>query len=96
MEVMALKTKYPQGGERQLIYATTGRAINSTMLPADAGCVVDNVETMISIYQAVVRRKAVLWNVLLQSAVMRSNEPGNFTRSIWNEPDGAGRGSRWI
>ena len=57
MEVMALKTKYPQGGERQLIYATTGRAINSTMLPADAGCVVDNVETMINIYQAVVEGK---------------------------------------
>ena len=35
MEVMPLKTKYPQGAERQLIYATTGRAINSTMLPAD-------------------------------------------------------------
>ena len=55
IEVMALKTKYPQGGERQLIYATTGRAINSTMLPADAGCVVDNVETIISIYNAVVK-----------------------------------------
>ena len=38
MEVCPLKTKYPQGGERQLIYATTGRAINSAMLPADAGC----------------------------------------------------------
>ena len=35
IEVMPLKTKYPQGGERQLIYATTGRAINSKMLPAD-------------------------------------------------------------
>lgn len=55
LEVMALKTKYPQGAERQLIYATTGRAINSTMLPADAGCVVDNVETIISIYNAVVK-----------------------------------------
>ena len=47
MEVLALKTKYPQGAERQLIFATTGRAINSSMLPADAGCVVDNVETLI-------------------------------------------------
>ena len=46
LEVLALKTKYPQGGERQLIYATTGRAINSAMLPADAGCVVDNVATL--------------------------------------------------
>ena len=50
---MALKTKYPQGAERQLIYATTGRAINSSMLPADAGCVVNNVETIISICNAV-------------------------------------------
>ena len=53
MEVKALKTKYPQGSERQLIYAATGRAINSTMLPADAGCIVDNVDTMVAIYHAV-------------------------------------------
>ena len=46
MEVKALKTKYPQGSERQLIYAATGRAINSTMLPADAGCIVDNVDNL--------------------------------------------------
>ena len=53
IEVCALETKYPQGGERQLIYACTGRAINSKMLPADAGCIVDNVETIYAIYQAV-------------------------------------------
>ncbi len=51
--VKALKTKYPQGAERQLIYATTKRAINSTMLPADAGCVVNNVDTLCAIYNAV-------------------------------------------
>ena len=55
MEVKALQTKYPQGSERQLIYATTKRAINSSMLPADVGCVVDNVETIIHIYNAVVK-----------------------------------------
>ncbi len=60
MEVLALKTKYPQGAERQLIYATTGRAINSAMLPADAGCVVDNVAT-ISIYQW--QKESLQWNV---------------------------------
>ena len=43
IEVCPLETKYPQGGERQLIYAVTGRSINSKMLPADAGCIVDNV-----------------------------------------------------
>ena len=46
MEVKVLQTKYPQGAERQLIYATTNRAITSSMLPADAGCIVDNVETL--------------------------------------------------
>ena len=55
MEVREMMTKYPQGAARQLIFANTGRAINSTMLPADAGCVVDNVETIISIYNAVVK-----------------------------------------
>lgn len=53
IDVKALKTKYPQGSERQLIYATTHRAINSSMLPADAGCIVDNVDTIVAIYHAV-------------------------------------------
>ena len=53
IEVCPLQTKYPQGGERMLIYAITGRQINSAMLPADAGCIVDNVDTVISIYNAV-------------------------------------------
>ena len=77
MEVLALKTKYPQGGERQLIYATTGRAINSAMLPADAGCVVDNVETMINIYQAVAEGKPSMDRVVTVSGDA-INEPGNF------------------
>ena len=42
-----MKTKYPEGAERQLIYANTGRYINSKMLPADAGCIVHNVDTVI-------------------------------------------------
>ncbi len=54
ISVKVLKTKYPQGSERQLIYATTQRAINSTMLPADAGCIVNNVDTIVAIYHAVI------------------------------------------
>lgn len=53
ISVIPLKTKYPQGAERQLIYATTGRKINSTMLPSDVGCIVDNVDTVTSVYMAV-------------------------------------------
>lgn len=54
ISVKVLKTKYPQGSERQLIYATTKRAINSSMLPADAGCIVNNVDTIVAIYHAVI------------------------------------------
>lgn len=77
MKVMALKTKYPQGAERQLIYATTGRAINSSMLPADAGCVVDNVETIIAIYNAIVKGEPLMDRVVTVSgdAIV---EPGNY------------------
>lgn len=53
IEVCELQTKYPQGGERTLIKAVTGREIYSAKLPADAGCIVDNVDTVVSIYNAV-------------------------------------------
>ena len=60
ISVKALRTKYPQGAERQIIYAATGRAINSTMLPADAGCVVNNVDTVVAIYHAVYEGKPLM------------------------------------
>ncbi len=53
ISVRALQTKYPQGGERSLIFATTGRKINSSMLPADVGCIVNNVDTITAIERAV-------------------------------------------
>ena len=77
MEVVRLMTKYPQGGERQLIYAVTKRAINSSMLPADVGCVVDNVETVIHIYDAVVNGRPCIDRVVTVSGDGIA-EPGNF------------------
>lgn len=53
IQVRRLKTKYPQGGERSLIYAVTGRKVNSSMLPADAGCIVSNIDTTIAVSMAV-------------------------------------------
>ena len=53
IEVKALKTKYPQGGERMLVKVLTGKTLNSKMLPLDVGCIVDNVATVIAINQAV-------------------------------------------
>ncbi len=73
----ALMTKYPQGAERQLIYAVTKRAINSTMLPADAGCIVDNVETLIGIHNAVIKGKPLMERVVTVSGDA-VEKPGNF------------------
>ncbi len=64
ISVVSLKTKYPQGSERHLIYAVTGRAINSSMLPVDVGCVVNNVDTVISVYHAVKEGKPVMHRVV--------------------------------
>ncbi len=64
ISVKALKTKYPQGAERQLIYATTGRMINSSMLPADAGCVVNNVDTVVAIYHAVYEGRPLMERIV--------------------------------
>ena len=62
--VKALKTKYPQGSERQLIYATTKRAIDSSRLPADAGCIVNNVDTLCAIYNAVKNGKPLMERIV--------------------------------
>ena len=77
MDVKALMTKYPQGAERQLIYAVTKRAINSSMLPADAGCIVDNVETLIAIHNAVINGRPLTERVVTVSGDAVET-PGNF------------------
>lgn len=53
IDIAVAKTKYPQGGERSVIKAITGRDMEGKMLPADAGCIVDNVGTVYAIEEAV-------------------------------------------
>ena len=77
MEVKVLQTKYPQGAERQLIYATTKRAIHAAMLPADAGCIVDNVETLIGIHYAVAEGRPLTERIVTVSGDAVQN-PGNY------------------
>ena len=81
MEVVGLKTKYPQGAERVLIYACTGRTINSSMLPADVGCIVDNVETVIAIQRAVIQGKPLTQRTMTVSGDAITN-PSNFIMPI--------------
>lgn len=52
ISVKVMKTKYPQGDERQLIYALTGMEIPQGKLPADVGCVIFNAETCSAIFRA--------------------------------------------
>ena len=77
IRVNKVKTKYPQGAERQLIYANTGRYVNSNMLPADAGCIVHNVDTIISIYDAVIMGCPVISRVVTVTGDCIA-EPRNF------------------
>ncbi len=52
MSVCLVKTKYPQGAEKFIVSAATGREIPSAKLPADAGCVISNVGTVCAISDA--------------------------------------------
>lgn len=81
ISVAELKTKYPQGSERHIIYAVTKRKINSKMLPADAGCIVDNVDTIYNIYNAVKFHKPLTERIVTVSGD-GINTPSNFVVPI--------------
>lgn len=81
IEVCPMKTKYPQGGERNLIYAVTGRKINSTKLPADAGCIVDNVDTVIAIHMAVCESTPLMRRIFTVTGAGIS-QPANYNVKI--------------
>ena len=62
--VEPLKVKYPQGAEKQLINAITGRKVPSGKLPIDVGCVVSNVGSTFAVYEAVQKNKPLIENIL--------------------------------
>jgi len=64
IKVMTLKKKYPQGGEKQLIDAVTGRQVKSLGLPIDVGAVVQNVATSLAVYEAVQKHKPLVTNTM--------------------------------
>lgn len=77
IEVRTVYTKYPQGGERALIYTITGREINSTMLPADVNCIVHNVDTICAIKKAVIDKKPLISRIVTVTGEAIS-KPKNF------------------
>ncbi|HWQ57396.1 MAG TPA: electron transport complex subunit RsxC [Clostridia bacterium] len=76
VEVMALHTKYPQGGEKQLIEAVTGRQVPSCGLPVDAGVIVVNVATACAIADALVEGRPLVERVTTVTGCVGS--PGNL------------------
>ncbi len=52
MNIRVMKTKYPQGDERQLIYALLRRRVPTGKLPADVGCIIFNAETCAALWRA--------------------------------------------
>jgi len=76
IKVASLKTKYPQGGEKQLIYALTKKEVPSGKLPLNVGVVVHNVGTVYAVYEAIFHNKPLVDRVVTVTGYV--NCPGNF------------------
>ena len=77
IQVRSIKTKFPQGGERQIVYTVTGHKINSSLLPAAVGCLVNNVSTVVAIYEAVAESTPLMTRITTVSGQAVS-EPQNI------------------
>ena len=77
MEVMTLRTAYPQGGEKQLIEAVSGRVVPAGGLPIDAGVVVDNVATAFAVYRAIKFGEPLMKRVVTVTGIS-VRDGGNF------------------
>ncbi len=75
--VCPVQTKYPQGSEKQMIYAITKREVPSGKLPADVGCIVDNVDTILAIERAVVKDRPLMRRIVTLTGGAVKN-PGNY------------------
>ena len=64
VEIVTLKKKYPQGGEKQLIDAVIGKKVPSMGLPVDTGAVVQNVGTAFAVYEAVQKNKPLFEGIM--------------------------------
>ena len=80
VQVVALKAKYPQGAEKQIIKAITGREVPSGKLPADAGCIVMNVGTASAVADAVIDGKPLVERITTVTGRVR--EPSNLLLRI--------------
>jgi H+/Na+-translocating ferredoxin:NAD+ oxidoreductase subunit C len=81
IEVDVLEVKYPEGAEKMLIYALTGRKVPPGKLPSEVGCLVQNVGTSIALYEAAAWGKPLYERVLTVTGP-GIREPGNLLAAI--------------
>lgn len=67
IEIIILKHKYPQGEEKQLVKAALGRVVPKGKLPCDVGVVIDNLQTVYAVFEAVCRKKPFYEKVITVS-----------------------------
>ena len=77
ISVQPLKVKYPQGGEKQLIYALLKRKVPSGGLPIDIGAIVFNVGTTVAVYEAVQKNKPLFERIVTVTG-KSIGKPSNF------------------
>jgi len=77
IEIMPLKMKYPQGGEKQLIDAVANRQVKSGALPISEGAIVQNVGTVYAVYEAVQKNKPLFERVVTVTGKSVAN-PSNL------------------
>lgn len=80
IQPVILKKQYPMGGEKQLIYVTTGRKVGIGKLPADVGVVVQNVATCYAVCEAVELGKPLYERVLTVSGKAVQNPKNLWVR----------------
>lgn len=82
LEIVAVRTKYPQGGEKQLIEAVTGRRVASGALPSSVGAVVSNIATAFATWQAVATGQPLIERVLTVTGDLPADQRRNYLAAI--------------
>lgn len=98
--VRRCKDKYPQGSERQLIHALTGRTLNAKMLPCEIGCMVLNTDTLVAVNQAVILHEPLITRIVTVSGPSAASccnlrvRCGTTYRDVLEQAGGLKRGCR--
>jgi electron transport complex protein RnfC len=81
MDIAVMKTKYPQGDERQIIYALMKKEVPAGKLPADVGCILFNAETCAAVWRAYAEGMPLIWRIVTVDGDCIA-QPGNLLAPV--------------